>query len=230
MKNILLLISLVVLFSCSKGKDTVRANTQVGTQSNTLTNIGGDFTLSKQCPQGVSGIGSIYDSGPVQGSLYTSSGTFEDRVKALLSATVAAQDIGQISGLENDSTGVRFQGVVKLDATGNVVAANSKMLIKIYDSFILNSQLDPSGAKYDAIQIEFVPSAKVQTSGQFNMQTGEGFVSFSDSFGEVRFEGRLDAQTFSGLVKFQNTKNVNGGSGATGTVGQFKVARCGIIQ
>lgn len=226
MKNILLLIPLLVLVACNKGKDPVRASVQ----TNTGANIAGDFTLTNQCPQGTSGIGAIFDSGPTQGSLYTSAGTFEDRVKALLSANVAAGDVGQISGLENDSTGVRFQGVIKLDTAGNVIAANSKMLIKVYDSFILNSQLDPNGTKYDAIQIEFVPKNNVQINGQFNLQTGEGYVSYRDAYGEVRFEGRLDAQTFGGVVKFQNTKNVNGGAAASGTLGQFKVARCGIIQ
>ena len=105
------------------------------------------------------------------------------------------------------------------------------MLIKVYDSFILNAQLDSSGAKFDAIQIEFLPGPAVQTSGQFNLQTGDGFISFKDSYGEVRFEGRLDAQNFTGLVKFQNAKNVNvGAAPVSGTLGQFKVARCGIIQ
>lgn len=231
MKNILLLIPLLAFLGCDPKKSTVKANVQSGVPTNgqaaASTNIAGDFTLSNQCPQGVSGIGSIWDSGGTAESLYTSSGSFEDRVKALLSASIAASGVGQISGLESDSTGLRFQGVVKLDAAGNVVAANSKMLIKVYDSFV--GQPDSNGVKSEPIKIDFI-SSKAQISGQINMQTGQGYVSFSDSYGEVRFEGRLDAQFFTGLVKFQNAKNVNEGAPAGDTLGQFKVARCGIIQ
>lgn len=224
MKNILLLIPLLVFVGCDPKKSTVKANVQVATGAT----VAADFTLSNQCPQGTTGIGAIWDSGPTDGSLYTTSGTFEDRVKALLSATVAAADVGQISGLESDATGLRFQGVVKLDANGNVIAANSKMLIKVYDSFV--GQTDASGAKSEAIQIEFLAAKNAQITGQIDLKTGLGFVSFKDTYGEVRFEGRRDAQFFTGLVKFQNSRNVNGGTPAGGTLGQFKVARCGIIQ
>ena len=189
------------------------------------------FLQQQAAPQGVSGIGTIFDNGQQATiTLDTVSGTFEDRVKGLLSAVTAANEIGQISGLPSDQTGVRFQGIIKIDAAGSVLAAQSKMLIKVYDSFVVNSQLDPNGQKYEPIAIEITPTSGTQIQGKFNMQTGEGYASFRDSFGEIRFEGKLDAQTFSGVVHFQNTKNVNGGSAASGTLGQFYVARCGIIQ
>lgn len=224
MKNILLLIPLLMFASCDPKKSTVRANVQ---SANVGVNIAGDFNLSNQCPQGMSGIGSIWDGGTTAASLYTTSGTFEDRVKALLSAAVASSDIGQISGLEGDSTGVRFEGVIKLDPSGNVIGANSKMKISIFDSFV--GQTDSNGVKGEPIKIDFI-TGKSQITGQINMQTGQGYFSLSDSYGEIRFDGRLDAQLFSGTVKFQNSKNVNGGSPASGTLGQFKVARCGLIQ
>ena len=228
-KQLLLVPLLMTLVACNPSKDPVRATTFLG--ANTSANLARDFVLSNKCPQGTSGIGAISDTVQTAGSLYSTPGTFQDRVKALLSAAVLATDIGDISGSEFDSTGVRFQGVIKMDPTSGIVdGANSKMLIKIYDSFYVNAMNDPNGTKYDAIQIEFSPLKNAQISGQFNMQTGDGFLSFRDSYGEIRFEGRLDAQFFSGVVKFQNTKNVNGGDPASGTVGQFKVARCGIIQ
>ena len=227
MKNILLLIPLLLFASCDPKKSNVRANVETATGAN----IAGDFNLAKQCPQGMSGIGSIWDAGQTAASLYTTAGTFEDRVKALLSATIASADVGQISGLEGDSTGLRFEGVIKLDASGNVVGANSKMKISVYDSFV--GKIDPNGVKGEPIVIEFI-AGKSQIIGQINTQTQQGFLSFSDSYGEVRFEGgfagRPDAQFFSGIVKFQNSRNVNGGTPASGTLGQFKVARCGLIQ
>ncbi len=230
MKKQLLLVPLfMTLAACNPSKDPVRATTLLG--SNTGANLSREFVLTKQCPQGISGIGAISDTVQSAGSLYSTPGTFQDRVKALLSAAVLSTDVGDISGSEFDATGVRFQGVIKMDPTSGIVdGSNSKMLIKVYDSFYVNAMNDPNGTKYDAIQLEFSPLKNAQVSGQFNLQTSEGFLSFRDSYGEVRFEGRLDAQFFSGIVKFQNTKNVNGGDPATGTVGQFKVARCGIIQ
>lgn len=228
MKKLFLLVpSLFLVIACNPKKTAVRGNFNRDAGGS----IVGTFSGTNTCPQGVSGIGTIFDDGQMtQVSLDSVSGNFESRVKALLSATTSPDEVGQISGSATDQTGVRFQGLVKLDAKGVVIGSQSKMLIKIYDSFVLSSQLDPNGTKYEPIAIEFLPTSGSQIQGQFNLQTGEGSVSFRDSYGEVRFEGRMDAQTFSGVVKFQNTRNINGGSAASGTLGQFYVARCGLIQ
>ncbi len=226
-KLFILLPSFLLVIACNPKKEAVRGNFNRDASGN----IVGTFTGTNSCPQGVSGIGTIFDDGQLaQVSLDSVSGNFETRVKALLSATTSSDEVGQISGSATDQTGVRFQGVVKLDTSGLVIGAQSKMLIKIYDSYVLNSQLDPNGKKYEPIAIEFLPTSGSQIQGKFNLQTGEGSISFRDSYGEVRFEGRMDAQTFSGAIKFQNTRNVNGGAAASGTLGQFYVARCGLIQ
>lgn len=228
-KQLLLVPLLMTLAACNPSKDPVRGASPGGT--NAGANLSRDFVLSKSCAQGQSGIGAITDSVQAAGSLYSTPGTFQDRVKALLSTTVMTADIGDINGSGMDGTGVRFQGVIKMDPTSGLVdGTNSKMIIKIYDSFYVNSLNDPNGTKYDTINLDFSPLKNTQISGQFNMQTGDGFLSFHDAYGDVRFEGRLDAQFFSGEVKFQNTKNVNGADPVSGTVGQFRVARCGIIQ
>ena len=226
-KLFILLPSFLLVIACNPKKEAVRGNFNRDAGGS----IAGALAVTNSCPQGVSGIGTIFDDGQMtQVSLDSVSGNFETRVKALLSATTSSDEVGQISGLATDQTGVRFQGIVKLDAKGLVIGAQSKMLIKIYDSYVLNSQLDPNGTKYEPIAIEFIPTSGSQIQGQFNLQTGEGSVSFRDSYGEVRFEGRMNAQTFSGVVKFQNTRNINGGTAASGTLGQFYVARCGLIQ
>ncbi len=227
MKTLILLLPLfLVVIACNPKKDGVRSVTR-----DPKTNgIVGNFVTATTCPQANMSIGTIFDNGQQQVTLDSVSGTFESRVKAFLSASTAANEIGQISGLPTDQTGVRFQGTVKIGANGAVDGTRSKMLIKVYDSFVLNSELDANGQKFEAIALEFLPKAPTQISGQFNMQTGEGYASFRDSYGEVRFEGRIDAQNFSGVVKFQNTKNVNGGAALSGMLGQFYVARCAIIQ
>ncbi len=227
MKTIILLLPLfLVVIACNPKKDGVRSVTR----DPNINGIVGNFVTATTCPQANMSIGTIFDNGQQQVTLDSVSGSFESRVKAFLSASTAANEIGQISGLPTDQTGVRFQGTVKIGANGAVDGTRSKMLIKVYDSFVLNSELDANGQKFEAIALEFLPRAPTQISGQFNMQTGEGYASFRDSYGEVRFEGRIDAQNFSGVVKFQNTKNVNGGTALSGTLGQFYVARCAIIQ
>lgn len=211
MKKLLLLAPLLFLVACNPKKDTKASVIR----SNTLGNIGGLNTGS--CMNGTSNIGAIYDAGQSGAA-----GTFEDRVKALLSATIDPSEVGTISSAATDPTGLRFSGIIKLDSNGAVVASASSMLIKVYDSYTLSGQ--------DPIPLEFSTNKGAQITGQFNISTGDGSVSFTDKYGVIRFEGRVDAQSFSGVVKFQNSASVSGGSAASGTLGQFYVARCGIIQ
>jgi len=222
-KNVILLTIIALTFvscnpkqeSATKRTNAVRAATVAGTTN-------GTFTQSF-CGNNLSSIGTIYDQG-TQASLY-SNGNFEARVKGLLSATIDPSEIGTISSSANDQTGVRFQGTIKVDSNGSVNLQESKILIKVYDSFVLQSASDGSN-QYQPIPIEFTTAA----SGQFNMQTGSGYVIFSDQYGDVRFDGNLSGEYLSGQVSFVNRTNVTGGSAASGVLGQFYVARCGIIK
>lgn len=213
MKKLSLLIILCLVAACSPKKDSVRSTRSAGA------NIGGLGV--NQCPNGASNIGAIYDNGQI-----LSSGTFEDRVRALLSATMLPQDVGSISSMPTDSTGVRFSGKMKLDTNGNVVAAQSIIRVDVYDSIWLQNRM--SNPNEQAIQIEFDPAAGATITGQFNMQSGQGYINLHDQYGDVRFTGTLDAQYFSGTVTFQNTVSVVG-SPAQGTLGQFYILRCGIV-
>lgn len=221
MKKLTLLTLLAFMaVGCPSKKDTSR-NVQVRGQGV----VGGGELTPGVCGQNLSSVGTIYDSAGTGVSLYNT-GTFEDRVKALLSATIAPEEVGQISSGPTDTTGVRFQGTIKVDANGKVVLASSKMLIKVYDSYVALSQYNTNGQKYEAIPIEFTAA----TEGQFNAQTGEGYVLFRDNYGDVRFDGKIDAQYFSGKVSFKNNVNVTGAAPAQAELGQFYVARCAIIQ
>lgn len=222
-KNVILLtISALMLNGCNPNKESatkrtsgVRATTVAGT-------TGGVFTQST-CGNNLSSIGTIYDQGNSQ-NLY-STGNFETRVKGLLSATINPAEVGSISSGPNDQTGVRFQGTIKIESNGSVNLQETKILIKVYDSLVLQSATDGSN-QFQPIPIEFTAAA----AGQFNMQTGSGYVIFRDQYGEVRFDGNLSGDYLSGQVSFANTTNVTGGSAASGVLGQFYVARCGIIK
>ncbi|MBC7466694.1 MAG: hypothetical protein H7256_11945 [Bdellovibrio sp.] len=209
MNKLLILIPILFLVACNPAADksasVVRSNT---------TSVGG-LNTAVTCANGTSAVGQIYDTTATAAS-------FEARVKALLSATISSSEVGTISATASNNTGVIFNGAIKLDASGNIVAASSSMSIKVYDSYTLSGS--------DPIALEFASSKSSQISGQFSTSTGVGYVSFSDNYGIVRFDGTLNAQTFSGVVRFQNTANVDGGAAQSGTLGQFTVARCGIIQ
>ena len=222
MKNVLLLTVIALAFvGCNPNKEQSKRTS--GVRSATISgNTNGTFTQS-YCGNNLSSIGTIYDQGTQQ-SLY-SNGNFEQRVKGLLSATIDPAEIGTISSSPNDQTGVRFQGTIKVESNGTVNLQQTKILIKVYDSFVLQSASDGSN-QYQPIPIEFTSAA----AGQFNMQTGSGYVIFKDQYGEVRFDGNLSGDYLSGQVSFVNSANVTGGSAAQGVLGQFYVARCGIIK
>lgn len=216
MKNKILFGFMILAFitGCNKNNNDRGVNTRLN-QVNTL-------NTGLTCVNGNSNIGTIYDQ---NGGFSLTAGSFEDRVKALLSATINPSEVGTISAGPSDSTGVRFTGTIKVETNGQVTLSATKIKILVYDSYVLNSQFASDGKKFEPIPIEFTSAAE----GRFD-STGSGFVLFRDSYGEIRLDGQYDNQYFKGTVSFRNTQSVLGGTAAQGTLGQFYVARCGIIQ
>ncbi len=217
MKKLTLTSLVFVLFAmgCPAKKDArvVTTNPNAAIAPNTT----GTFTNT--CQPNQFKIGTIYDSGQQQASLY-SNGSFEQNVKSFLSAAINPQEIGTISGGQWDNTGMRFEGVIKLDTSGQVVLAQSRMIMKVYDSLILqNSSLQ-------AMTVQMNTAAE----GKFDLNTGTGYAVFKDNYGEVRFDGRFDAQNFSGTVSYKNYASFDNSQPAQGQLGQFLIARCVIIQ
>lgn len=212
MKKLTLLVAITLLAACSPQKSAVKANVANGASA-TVAGV-----VTGQC-SGVNSnnVGTIYDN--------QNSYNFENQVKGFLSATVLPSYIGTISAQSNASTGVRFSGLIKLDASGNVLPDQTQLKITIYDSVWLANQTSAN-----LIEISFLKNKGSTISGQFNLATGDGYLSVSDQYGEVRFEGKIDAQNFSGNVRYQNTTSVMGGAPASGTLGQFIIQRCGILQ
>jgi len=217
MKKLIILIALTGLAACSPKKSSVKAEV-VGVASS---------PIGAQCPatgaQTAAVTGYIFDS-------TATSYNFENQFKALLSATTDPSLISTISPLPNATggTGVGFTGLVKLDTAGGVVGAQSKVTITVYDGQWYMNQ-----TAANLIVLDFAPTNTANPAtitGQFNMQTGEGVLSLNDKYGEIRFQGRIDAQNFSGSVSFKNTTSVLGGSPASGTLGQFSIQRCALLQ
>lgn len=223
MKKVLLVSFVTLLFvGCNPKQESSKRTSGNGRISTITGGVTGVFTGS-YCGNNLSNIGTIYDQG-TQVSLITT-GSFEARVKGLLSATINPAEVGQISSGPSDQTGVRFQGQIKVESNGSVNLAQTKMLIKVYDSFVLQSASDGTN-QYQPIPIEFTSADE----GQFNTSTGSGYVVFRDQYGQIRFDGNLSGDYFSGQVSYVNNVNVTGGSASQGVLGQFYVARCGIIK
>ena len=207
MKKLTILIALVLLGACTPKKQGVKANT-----SNV--SIAG-ISLSSQCGNvtTLAERGSIFDN---------SAFDFETKVKGLLSAFLQPSEVGTVSGFQANP-GVRFSGKIKLDGNGAVVGAQSNVQIQVEDSFFLFQ-----GNKI--IEMKFSQSATSSLTGQFNTSNGQGSLILQDEYGQIKFDGTIDAQKFSGTMSFQNTKTVVGGAPASGTLGQFWVSTCGFVQ
>lgn len=212
MKNLLLAVTgLMVVASCSPKQNSARLSySSGGIRSN---NSGGSMAFPAACASnGQSTYGAIYDA--------NYSYDFETRVKNLLSATVNPSEVGSISSSPSAQTGVRFQGAIKLDTSGNVVTSASKISVKVWDSFASTQGLQP-------ITIEI----NTAVGGSFNKSTGVGYVVFKDSYGEIRLDGTISNQYFQGQVSFKNSVTVvPSAQPAQGNLGQFYIATCGIIQ
>lgn len=211
-KLTLLTLALFVMAGCNPKKNSVKAN---------VATISG-VTVGTQCTNTTqnSNVGTIYDQ--------SMSMNFEYQVKGLLSATTNPSEVGSISPNQSDSTGVRFSGRIKLDANGNVIGSQSKVTISVYDSYLLfNTSLQP-------IILDLDPNAagkNVQITGQFSTSNGDGYISIRDQYGEIRFQGIIDAQRFSGTITYANTTTYNNsGTPASGTLGQFWIQRCSFFQ
>ena len=216
-KMMVITLGLLALMGCKPpAKEGARAYT--ATTRNDVVNGNGQSNGSvfqSTCTSGQSTVGTIYDAS----SNYST--TFEQNVKGFLSATTAPSDVGTISSAPNDpSSGVRFQAAIKLDSSGRVVLASSKISIKVYDSFFLNQGFDPITVAINAA-----------SAGQFNLQTGVGSVTFKDNYGEVRFDGKVTNGYLVGNVSYTNyTTVVENAAPSSGQLGQFAVLTCAAIQ
>lgn len=217
LKTLVLGISLIAFSGCKPAtKQGVRSYN--ATVRNDIVNNGGTGgtggpVLNPTCTNGQSAIGAIFDTS-------TNAHSFEQRVKMFLSATTPPEDVGSISSdPTNNSTGVRFQARIRLDSSGHVIAQESQLAIKVYDSFV-TGDVGPIPVTINTAH-----------AGQFNLQTGQGYVTFRDNYGEVRLEGHINTQYFQGTVSFANTVTViPNSSPASGVLGSFSITTCGVIQ
>lgn len=211
-KALLTSVIAILFVGCSPAtKSGVRSNTTLNT-SGLYSGQNGQYINQNNCGSSPQAIGSIY-------SYNVSAQTFENQVKAFLSATTNPNDVGTVSSIPANSTGVQMTGLILLDKSGQVDVSQSKISIQVYDSYVAQG--------LEVIKVEINGAS----SGSFNLQTGVGSITFKDQHGEIKFDGRMNGQTFDGDVTFRNYKTViSGASPSAGTLGQFNIAVCGFIQ
>ncbi len=224
MTKILIIIISMCFVACSQKKDGVRTLTGHAV----ITNGTGALVGNSTCPQGVKILGSIIDSTTLKTEAGDFTGTFQERVNALLSTTAKPESIGLVSGFRYASTGIDFNGLIKLDANGNVLSAQSNLTFTVRDSIWADQVIwDPKALP---INIIFDQGHASTISGQFNInsQSGPATLVLHDGFGDILFDGVLDAQNFSGKVRYVNSVTVVGQI-MKGPLGDFIIPRCAIL-
>lgn len=205
----MLVVAALALSACGK-KDSSSSVRVAGRDAN-----GVQQNIPNTCTSGQSTVGKIFDP-------YASS-QFETQVKNFVSATLDPQLLGSISGNINDKTGVDFIGSFQFDSAGQLVASNSTVVIKVFDSY--------ANQTYGGQVIQpYIVQFNAAYSGSIDRNTRQFTVVFKDDYGAIEFRGSYaNGQTAEGTVRFENYKSVSG-SPMSGTLGNFRVYSCALIK
>ncbi len=215
---ILLLGMTLSLMACSGGDRGTTVRTSRTASDLTAGNVGGSSGTAASCPTPGASVGKIYSS--------SAGVSFESQVKAFVSATLDPAALGTVSGDMSAPTGIDFTGALAFDNAGNLIAGSSNINIKIFDSYV-GQVVD--GETIQAYLIQFGAA----TSGTLDRQMRQFQVKYSDSYGDIVFQGQyeISAQGLAqGIVTFQNRVAVNGYTPASGTLGNFKILTCAFIK
>lgn len=213
--SILLVVGFLGLASCAKKDDT--AVVRVANRSGVVTS-GGGSSLPQNCPTGASAVGKIYDS------RYSYVTDYRPTVVSFLSSILTENYIGQISTSPYDKTGIDFVAQFKFDGTGVVLKNGTMAEMSFFDSMVGTTD-STTGVVIPAYPVKLISAVAGQrySNGQF-------VVKFQDEYGEVTF---TSSQTSSGYVygkvTYVNSKNVNGGTPTSGTLGDFVIPACGLF-
>lgn len=164
------------------------------------------------CGSAAGVVGRVFDDASM-----SSYGSFETRVKSLISADYDPQYIGTVVGVNGPSaTCVTLEGGVKFDSSGQLVLDQTTLRMKVYDS--LTGTLDTSGQPAGAYPIEFAAASegRKESSGSF-------YAVFSDKLGSVTLRGQISNAQITGTIEYANLQSYNGGVGASGVLGKFAI-------
>ncbi|MFN7904020.1 MAG: hypothetical protein ACK5P5_02450 [Pseudobdellovibrionaceae bacterium] len=225
--SLLMLCALsLILQACSGGQRSSSTSSQ---RSANTSNVGGPVNdnsgVGKICQN--SDIGYIYDSSVSQGesglnSNLGSSSNFRQRVADLVSVSLSADFLGEVSGVYGASTGVELRLKIRFSSSGQIVTGSSFVELTIYDSYV--GQDDGTGQSIEPYVI-YIESVK---SGNFNSSTKQLQVTFSDQYGEITLRGRVQGEELQGTVQFVNYTSYDNSAPRSGTLGEFIVPACSV--
>jgi hypothetical protein len=179
-------------------------------RSNGAANVGGNSY------NGVSACGTsagrIYDSPVVTG---VAVGSFEQRVKSLVSASLDPSLFGSIDGSSSGTNCVGLSGRLSYDPnSGTVNAAQSSLVITVNDSFVTTQSESP-------YEINFTAAS----TGTFSSADKSFTLQFQDDYGLVLLKGAVSGGLATGVVYFQNSKSYNNASpsSALTALGAFSI-------
>ncbi|MBS1970290.1 MAG: hypothetical protein JSU04_08275 [Bdellovibrionales bacterium] len=174
---------------------------------------------SSSCGTTTQTTGRIYDGGG------TSSYTFEQRVKGLLSSSIDPSYFGTISGSSSStSTGVSMEGHIAFDSSGNLNISQTNLKLTVTDSYV--GQTDSTGAVVQAYPINFSSAS----SGTVNLSAKTFSVVFKDNYGEITVTGSFSSSMATGTVSYANYQTaVAGNYPSSGTLGSFQISTCSFV-
>jgi len=212
-KLLVLLLALVCLSACSQQNFATQSGRSTANAIVNNTNTMSGTTCS-------TAIGRVYDSSSV-----SSSQTFEQRVKALLSASANPTSFGTIDGSQTATqTCVMMEGRLNYDSSGNVNASLSTLKLTIYDSYV--GQKDTSGNTITPSVITFSSAS----SGQVDVNGKSFTLKFSDSYGEIDLTGNFAQTTTTGTMSFQNTTSFDQSASSSGVLGAFSIGTSAFVH
>ncbi|RYZ66382.1 MAG: hypothetical protein EOP05_19215 [Proteobacteria bacterium] len=217
MKRVVVVLMLALGFAGISGCQKAKNSTRVSTGSNVRS--GGIAPGSTTTPSG------IQLTKEANVTTTDSQESFQLGVGDLLEGQVARDYVGAVSRSASDGTGVFIGGKVELEngqrigvSNGVVsVAANSELLIAVYDSYYTQQGLDP-----------IPPIYLKKASGMVNGNSAD--ITFSDAYGTIRLFGQFNNQTFEGTFSYDTLRTFDGKKGWNGTLGRFKIPTCSIFR
>lgn len=151
---------------------------------------------------------------------------FQNAVSGFVEAALPPEYLGFVSVVATGGTGVFLGGNVELQTgilnTSNNVQTNirsdSKLLISIYDEFT---------GRPDANGIAVEPIGRYFTQASGYVQGNRAYLKFTDTLGSVEIDGTFDANTFEGIMTYENVRRYDG-QGGSGNVelGWVQVPTC----
>lgn len=145
----------------------------------------------------------------------TDSYSFQQSLKALVSASMDPKDLGYVSNYGD----VVLIGYIDMSMQQSTInASNSRFRLEIWDDYARSGNASE-------IALSFNSLSTYQVNG------GQITLVFQDPYGQIIISGQTNYYDFYGTVSFKNLKSFDGSTNLpSGTLGTFQVPYCGFFR